>query len=94
MLLLLLYNVATTGHLFHPAYEHLYRVEYRPRPEMVNPDWGIEDPRYIPQNAGIMLAWPPGAPAARRPGVRGRPLDVGRAPRPRTARSCGPTRWA
>jgi len=60
--LLLLYNVATTGSLLHPAYEYLYRVEYRPRPELVHPEWGIEDPRYIPQNAVIMLVWPPQLP--------------------------------
>ena len=77
VLLLLLYNVATTGHLFHPAYEHLYRVEYRPRPEMVNPAWGIEDPRYIPQNAGVMLAWPPERPLLDDPACAGRRLDVG-----------------
>jgi len=62
VLLLLTYNVATTGSAFHPAYEYLHRVEYRPRPELVHPDWGIEDPRYIPQNAVIMLAWPPQRP--------------------------------
>jgi hypothetical protein len=77
VLLLLAYNVATTGHLFHPAYEHLYRVEYRPRPELVNPAWGIEDPRYIPQNAGIMLAWLPEWPLLDDPACAGRPLDVG-----------------
>jgi hypothetical protein len=61
--LLALYNVATTGSLLHPAYDYLYRVEYRPRPELVHPEWGIEDPRYIPQNAAIMLAWPPERPS-------------------------------
>jgi hypothetical protein len=74
--LLLAYNLATTGSLFHPAYEHLYRVEYRPRPELVNPDWGIEDPRYIPQNAAIMLAWPPERPLADDPACAGRPLGL------------------
>lgn len=60
--LLLLYNLVTAGALLHPAYEYLYQVEYRPRPELVNPAWGIEDPRYVPQNAAIMLAWPPERP--------------------------------
>jgi hypothetical protein len=55
VLLLLGYNLVTTGELFHPAYDYLYEVEYRPRPELVNPDWAAEDPRYIPQNLGIML---------------------------------------
>ncbi len=75
--LLLLYNLATTGHVFHPAYEHLYRVEYRPRPELVNTDWGIEDVRYIPQNAGIMLAWLPEWPLASDPACATRPFDLG-----------------
>lgn len=76
--LLLAYNVATTGHLFHPAYEYLYQVEYRPRPELINPDWGIEDLRYVPQNAGIMLAWPPQWPLSEDPACAGRPFDLGR----------------
>mgnify|MGYP001815044585 CR=1 FL=1 len=62
VLFLVLYNVATTGHVFHPAYEYLYQNEYRPRPELVNPDWGIEDVRYIPQNAGIMFLSMPERP--------------------------------
>ncbi|HWH24380.1 MAG TPA: hypothetical protein VNW68_05740 [Candidatus Limnocylindria bacterium] len=57
--LLLIYNFATTGHLLHPAYEWLYQHEYLPAPELINRDWAIEDPRYIPQNALLMLAWPP-----------------------------------
>jgi hypothetical protein len=53
---LLAYNVASTGHLFHPAYEFLYRVEAFGYPSLgYNLDWAIEDPRYIPQNLGIML---------------------------------------
>jgi hypothetical protein len=58
-LLLLAYNLVSTGHLFHPAYEYLYQTEFSPRPEFINHDWLIEDPRYIPQNAVVMLAWPP-----------------------------------
>jgi hypothetical protein len=57
--LLLAYNLTTTGHLLHPAYEYLYRVEYTPRPDLINHDWLIQDPRYLPQNAAIMLTWPP-----------------------------------
>ena len=60
--LLLAYNIATTGHIFNPAYEYLYRNEYRPDPTLYHPEWAIEDPRYIPQNAGIMLLWPPETP--------------------------------
>lgn len=62
VLLLLGYNMATTGHVFHPAYEYLYRHEYRPVAAFWNDHWMIEDPRYIPQNAVIMLAWPPERP--------------------------------
>jgi hypothetical protein len=79
VLLLVAYNQVTTGHVFHPAYEHLYRVEYRPRPELVNEAWGIEDPRYIPQNAVIMLAWPPQTPLLDDPAcqVADRPTGLG-----------------
>ena len=56
-----LYNLASTGHLFHPAYEYLYRVEIGFYPPLFpylhyHRDWAIEDPRYIPQNLGLMLA--------------------------------------
>ena len=62
VLLLLGYNLATTGEVFHPAYDFLYENEYRPQPGLVNPDWAAEDPRYIPQNIGIMLAQMPLSP--------------------------------
>ena len=32
VLLLLAYNLATTGQVFHPGYEHLYQTEYTPVP--------------------------------------------------------------
>ncbi len=57
--LLLAYNMVTTGQLIHPAYDFLYRFEYTPRPDLINRDWMIQDPRYLPQNTVIMLAWPP-----------------------------------
>jgi hypothetical protein len=59
---LLLYNLATTGELVHPAYEYLYRVEsgfyplIYPYLHYHYPEWAIEDPRYIPQNLGLMLS--------------------------------------
>lgn len=61
---LLAYNVATTGHLFHPGYEALYRQETAFYPLLYpyleyHPDWGIEDPRYLPQNLRLMLLAPP-----------------------------------
>jgi hypothetical protein len=54
--LLLGYNVATTGHLFHPGYEYQYRLEANGYQALgYNPDWDIEDARYLPQNLGIFL---------------------------------------
>ncbi|HSK51633.1 MAG TPA: hypothetical protein VLA44_02690 [Clostridia bacterium] len=53
---LLVYNVVTAGDVFHPAYDYLYRLEALYYPTLgYNPEWAIEDPRYIPQNLGIML---------------------------------------
>ena len=57
--LLLAYNLATTGALFHPGYEYSYRHERPPRRDLIHRDWAIEDIRYIPQNTVIMLAWLP-----------------------------------
>jgi hypothetical protein len=56
IVLLVVYNVVTTGHVIHPGYEYLYRLEagfYLPL--HYNLDWAIEDPRYLPQNFGIMF---------------------------------------
>jgi hypothetical protein len=56
LVLLLSYNVATTGHLFHPGYEYQYRLEANGYQALgYNPDWDIEDARYLPQNLGIFL---------------------------------------
>jgi hypothetical protein len=55
LVLLLGYNVATTGHVFHPAYDHIREIEYKPVPDLYHDDWGTEDPRYIPINAPILL---------------------------------------
>jgi uncharacterized membrane protein len=64
ILTLVTYNVATTGHLFHPGYEALYRQEVAFYPLLYpyleyHADWGIEDPRYLPQNLRLMLVAPP-----------------------------------
>ena len=59
---LLAYNLASSGSLFQPAYDYLRQVEYKPVPSLYHADWGIEDLRYVPQNALIMLAWPPQVP--------------------------------
>jgi hypothetical protein len=58
--LLLAYNVTTTGSLFHPAYEYLYRVETAAYPTLgYRADWAVEDPRYLPGNAAITFLTPP-----------------------------------
>ena len=58
--LLVLYNLATTGHLVHPGYDYLYGVETVSYPQLdYHPGWGIEDPRYLLQNLPLMLAGPP-----------------------------------
>ena len=54
--LLVVYNLVSTGHLFHPGYQYLYELEagfYTPL--NYNLDWQIEDVRYLPQNVGIMF---------------------------------------
>jgi hypothetical protein len=56
VLALVLYNVATTGHVFHPAYEYLYVLEANGYPTLgYHPEWAVEDPRYLPQNLRIAL---------------------------------------
>lgn len=56
ILALLVYNVISTGQLFHPAYEYLYRLEARGYPSLgYNPDWAVQDPRYLVQNLRIAL---------------------------------------
>jgi hypothetical protein len=53
---LLAYNVAVTSHVFHPAYDHLYRLEARAYTALqYHPEWAAEDPRYLAQNLGIMF---------------------------------------
>jgi hypothetical protein len=54
--LLLLYNLSTTGHLFHPGYDYQYQKEANGYPSLgYRPDWAIEDARYLPQNLGILF---------------------------------------
>lgn len=53
---LVAYNLATTGQVMHPGYDYLYRLEAGFYENLgYNPEWAIEDPRYIPQNLGIMF---------------------------------------
>jgi hypothetical protein len=54
--LLVLYNLASTGHLFNPAYDYLYALEANGYPTLgYHPDWSMEDPRYLVQNIGLAL---------------------------------------
>jgi hypothetical protein len=75
LLILAGYNVATSGHVFHPAYDYLREHEYRPLPSFYHPDWAAEDPRYIPQNAQILLLWPPEQPLRDDPACEGARVD-------------------
>ena len=53
---LVAYNVVSSGHLFNPAYDYLYHLEAGFYTALnYNTAWGIEDPRYLPQNIGIMM---------------------------------------
>ncbi len=65
---LLAYNVAVTGHVFHPAYDHLYALEARAYVALdYHREWAAEDPRYLPQNLRIMfLSTPEILPERRR----------------------------
>ncbi|HET7728301.1 MAG TPA: hypothetical protein VFK54_13355 [Candidatus Limnocylindrales bacterium] len=75
VLALLAYNVATTGHAFHPGYEYQYQLEATGYPTLgYHPDWAIEDLRYVPQNLAIMLGslpvlLPESLPDSLRPGA-------------------------
>jgi hypothetical protein len=61
--LLVVYNLAVTGHVFNPAYDYIARSEYHPPGGQYHADWAIEDLRYVPGNAAIMLLQPPEQPA-------------------------------
>jgi len=62
VLLLLVYNLLSSGHLFNPVYDFLYHSEYlgyMPPGFEINTNLGIEDVGHIPLNLLIMLGWPP-----------------------------------
>jgi hypothetical protein len=70
--LLLVYNVATTGHVFHPGYDWQYQLEANGYPTLnYHADWGIEDPRYLVQNLGIMFLSTPAIAPELEPGSLG-----------------------
>ena len=72
LVLLVAYNLASTGHVVHPAYDYLYRIEAAGYPTLgYHPEWSIEDPRYVPQNLRIMLFTPPDILPSRLPDALG-----------------------
>jgi hypothetical protein len=57
---LLLYTYATTGSFLHPGYDYQYQLEANGYPALnYNPEWSVEDARYIPQNTLIMFGGMP-----------------------------------
>ncbi|MBI3750322.1 MAG: hypothetical protein HY263_01535 [Chloroflexi bacterium] len=74
--LLLGYNVATTGHVFHPGYEYQYRLEASGYASLnYHPAWSIEDARYLPQNLEILFLSTPAVMPDPLPTVFGTPGD-------------------
>ena len=62
IVLLLAYNILSSGHVFNPVYDFLYHSEYlgyMPPGFEINTNLGIEDIGHIPLNLLIMLGWPP-----------------------------------
>jgi hypothetical protein len=75
--LLLAYNLATTGHVFHPGYDYQYQKEANGYQALgYNPDWSIEDIRYLPQNLGIFLLSTPAVLPDNMPDAFGQPGDA------------------
>lgn len=69
---LLAYTVLTTGSVLHPGYDYQYRLEAYGYPMLgYNPEWAVEDVRYIPQNAGIMFGSLPAILPETRPDTLG-----------------------
>lgn len=53
---LLAYTYLTTGALLHPGYDYQYQLEANGYPTLgYHPEWSVEDPRYVPQNLGILF---------------------------------------
>ena len=74
--LLLAYNLATTGHVLHPGYEWQYQREAEGYAVLgYNPDWAIEDVRYLPQNLEIFLLSTPAVMPERLPDAFAQPGD-------------------
>jgi len=66
VVVLLGYNLLSSGHVFNPAYDYLYHSEYlgyMPPDLQIDTSFGIEDVRHIPLNLLIMFGWLPDIPA-------------------------------
>ena len=71
---LLIYTFLTTGSFLHPGYDYQYQLEANGYPTLgYHPSWSVEDPRYIPQNLGIMF----GALPVIAPDIKPNTLDYG-----------------
>jgi len=60
LLLLLGYNIVSSGHIFSPAYDWLYQNQvvglgYMPEGFYGEREWGVENPRFIPGNAQLFF---------------------------------------
>ena len=74
---LLAYTWASTGSLFNPVYEALYRREVIAYPDLgYDGAWALQDLRYIPQNLGLMLFGPPDILPSCDPGVARTPWSA------------------
>jgi hypothetical protein len=72
VVLLLGYTWLTTGAFIHPGYDFQYQLEANGYPTLgYNPDWSVEDVRYIPQNLGIMFGSLPQIAPAIKPDTLG-----------------------
>jgi len=70
--MLLAYTYLTSGSLIHPGYDYQYQLEANGYPTLgYNPDWSVEDIRYVPKNLGIMFGSLPLVGPAIRPDTLG-----------------------
>jgi hypothetical protein len=75
--LLLAYTLLTTGHVLHPGYDWQYQKEATDYAILgYHEDWDIEDPRYLPQNVGIMFGSTPAVFPERELNVYGQEGDA------------------
>jgi hypothetical protein len=66
------YTLISTGHPISPAYDAIYRLEVAGYGALgYHGDWGIEDPRYLPQNLAIALLGAPDVLPAHLPDALG-----------------------